>query len=165
MKAEANAQTNLAKFVLGKKQFVLLYILEEFLRILHPITPFVTEEIWQKLPVCIKDTGVNSILCTKHPTFKNVTVQNEIKQFGKWLRLFLMHIRSFRGSEKIKKNIILKIVTSDNKVEQENFLDELSKHKDVIFTLCRLVFVKNKLFINYELTHKFYVQNKMFYIF
>lgn len=151
-------------FLSKKKQFVLLYIFEEFLRILHPITPFVTEEIWQKFSIYVKDTGVNSILCTKQPTFKNIVIQKETKQFAKWLKLFLTQIRSFRGSLGIKKNIILKLIVSDDKLEQYKFLNELNKNRDVIFTLCRLVFVKNKLISNYGLVHKVYVQNKIFFV-
>ena len=38
------------KFEKETTQYVLWYTLENILRLLHPFTPFITEEIWQKLP-------------------------------------------------------------------------------------------------------------------
>lgn len=32
-------------------RYVLVYVLDRFLRLLHPIMPFITEEIWQRLPL------------------------------------------------------------------------------------------------------------------
>ncbi len=52
-------------------QFVLIYVLDQFLRLLHPIMPFVTEEIWQH----IAPSGAN--LChAKYPEVK-VEYQND----------------------------------------------------------------------------------------
>jgi len=46
-------------------QGVLVTVLETSLRLLHPIVPFVTEEIWQKLPKPSQVTG--SIMTTIYP--------------------------------------------------------------------------------------------------
>jgi valyl-tRNA synthetase len=46
-------------------QQTLLAVLEAALRLLHPFIPFVTEEIWQKLP---RASGADSIMMTRYPT-------------------------------------------------------------------------------------------------
>ncbi|HZH02803.1 MAG TPA: valine--tRNA ligase, partial [Myxococcaceae bacterium] len=45
-------------------QTVLVYALERVLRLLHPFIPFVTEEIWQKLPVT---RATDSIMMAEYP--------------------------------------------------------------------------------------------------
>ncbi|MFI3313156.1 MAG: valine--tRNA ligase [Eubacteriales bacterium] len=46
-------------------QKVLLYVLDQFLKILHPFMPFITEEIWQAIP----HTG-DTIMTAKFPEYK-----------------------------------------------------------------------------------------------
>ena len=45
--------------------YVLAYVLEHTLRLLHPFMPFLTEEIWQKVP---HDAGEKSIMITPWPS-------------------------------------------------------------------------------------------------
>ncbi len=51
-----------------KNEAVLVYVLDQFLKLLHPIMPHITEAIWQKMPVK-KDTL--GILNAKYPEFKD----------------------------------------------------------------------------------------------
>jgi len=47
-------------------QKVLLYVLAEILKLLHPFMPFITEEIWQALPA-----GDNVLMIQQYPVFKD----------------------------------------------------------------------------------------------
>ena len=47
---------------------VLVTVLSKILRLLHPIMPFITEEIWEKLPIKNKE---NSIMNAEWPSFNS----------------------------------------------------------------------------------------------
>ena len=50
-----------------KNEAVLVYVLESFLKLLHPIMPHITEAIWQKMPITKNTIG---ILNTQYPKFE-----------------------------------------------------------------------------------------------
>ena len=54
-----------------KNEAVLVYVLDKFLRLLHPIMPHITEAIWQKMPVK-KDT--KGILYASYPQYSEKLV-------------------------------------------------------------------------------------------
>jgi hypothetical protein len=49
-------------------QATLYTVLEQFLRLMHPLMPFVTEELWQRLPNRELLTDVPSIMIAPYPT-------------------------------------------------------------------------------------------------
>ena len=51
-----------------KNEAVLVYVLEQYLKLLHPIMPHITEAIWQKMPIS-KDTI--GILNSVYPKYNN----------------------------------------------------------------------------------------------
>lgn len=65
-----------------KTQFVLAQVLVQTLKLLHPVMPFITEEIWQslrKLDLGLPELDTESIMISKWPEFKSADVhQSEI---------------------------------------------------------------------------------------
>lgn len=59
-------------------QKILFYILEGIIRALHPIMPFITEEIWNTLPV--KERNTESILRTPYPKPDKLFLNDEISK-------------------------------------------------------------------------------------
>ena len=49
-------------------QATLYTVLEQFLRLCHPLMPFVTEELWQRLPNIPSLTTKPSIMVSAYPT-------------------------------------------------------------------------------------------------
>ncbi len=50
---------------------VLYFVLESSLRLIHPVMPFITEELWQKMPNSIYKENQPSIMFTQYPRTNN----------------------------------------------------------------------------------------------
>lgn len=79
-------------------QFTLLNILEQLLRLLHPLMPFISEEIWQTIYKKLNPTqATNSIMLAPYPAsdaaMQDLEAENEIH----WLQQFITVIRNLRG--------------------------------------------------------------------
>ncbi len=75
---------------------VLLTVLEQSLRLLHPFMPFITEEIWQKISPLLDITG-ESIMLQPYPLFDEGQVDQEAEQHIEWLKGIIVAIRTIRS--------------------------------------------------------------------
>ncbi|EOH71530.1 valine--tRNA ligase [Enterococcus malodoratus] len=94
---------------------ILIFVLDQTLRLLHPIMPFVTEEIWAKIP----HTG-ESLVVAEYPV---VHPENNDESAAKGMEVLKELIRSVRNiraevNTPLSKQITLLIKTSDLKVEE-----------------------------------------------
>ncbi|HOJ49781.1 MAG TPA: valine--tRNA ligase [Spirochaetota bacterium] len=107
---------------------LLLYILEILLRVLHPIMPFITEEIWQKLP---NKTG-KTIVLSQYPkeSYKIEGVTKEIETIKELIYI----IRNIRGDFKIKPTEFVKVAVESDKEIREY----ITKNEAVIKTLAKV---------------------------
>ena len=95
-------------------QNVLVHVLEATLKLLHPFMPFITEEIWQKLP---KDG--DSIMVAPFPEFDPKREDTEAETHLQWVMEIINAARNIRGEMNLKPSlkIPLRIKTSDPKKE------------------------------------------------
>ncbi len=108
---------------------VLLKVLTSILKMLHPFMPYVTEEIYQMLP--IKET--ESIVISNYPVFeKEFVFKKEKEQLDKILE-DIVAIRNLKATNSITKDAKVKIVVSDDmkkiyfsqlKISEENLIDD-----------------------------------------
>ena len=79
------------------KQIVLtraIHVFDQTLRILHPIMPFLTEELWQHL----QERGINeSIMVAKFPTAEKKWIDKITEQEMAFVQLTINSVRNIRG--------------------------------------------------------------------
>ncbi|PZO09468.1 MAG: valine--tRNA ligase [Lysobacteraceae bacterium] len=74
----------------------LLYVLENLLRALHPLTPFVTEEIWHAVAPQLGITG-DSISTQPYPEFDEAMLDPTAASDIEWLKSAVTQLRSIRS--------------------------------------------------------------------
>ncbi|OGW76044.1 MAG: hypothetical protein A2Z72_07720 [Omnitrophica bacterium RBG_13_46_9] len=82
-------------------QIILCKVLEKSLRLLHPIMPFITEEIWQRLP---REHGSDSIMITSWPHMQKEFISKKVDSEMGLLINVIQAIRNLRASWHIEHN-------------------------------------------------------------
>ncbi len=108
-------------------QNVLANVLEASLRLLHPFMPFITEEIWQKLPV-----AGESIMVAPFPSFDPSRHEPEV-EFNMGLVMdVIAGVRNIRGEMNLNPGLKLTVlVKTENAWQQQTILDHASDIKEL----------------------------------
>ncbi len=77
-------------------QITLLEILESLLRLLHPLMPFITEEIWHTVAPLVDKNG-NSIMVEPYPECNKSKLDKEANTEIEWLKNLITVIRTLRA--------------------------------------------------------------------
>lgn len=80
-------------------RYCLLSLLEKILRLLHPIIPFVTEEIWQTIKIPLGITA-ETLLNQPYPCAVKIDEAHNWK-FTEWLQGLIIQIRTIRSERNI----------------------------------------------------------------
>ncbi|MCK5554169.1 MAG: class I tRNA ligase family protein, partial [Deltaproteobacteria bacterium] len=117
-------------------QYVLLRVLDGALRLLHPFMPFITEEIWQRLPHEGK-----SIMIADFPHYDEGLSDEEALRDMDLVMRTIGGIRNIRGEMDIAPNKRLDVLLL---AEENDIRDGLEQHRAYITDLAR---VRNLSFI------------------
>lgn len=109
----------------GKKatQTALVAVLESALRLLHPIMPFITEEIWQKLPAAEK-VNAGSIVVSRFPKTNDKLINPESERIMKVPMDINMAHRNIRGEMGIRPSVRLEAVIRPETEEALGMIEE-----------------------------------------
>ncbi len=114
-------------------EMVLLYVLKNILKILHPFMPFITEEIWQHLPLNDK-----ALIVSNWPNYEEKFNFEESVTSIEYVKIAIKAIRNARAEMNIipsrKSKVIF--VTREDKikeyiVEGERFFTNLASAEDI----------------------------------
>ena len=104
-------------------QLILYKILEKSLRMLHPVMPFVTEEIWQKLPR-EKDGTAESIMVSTWPHMQKEMISSDAEiSMGKLISL-ITAIRNIRSSWDIMPGARINVLVNTHDASDTKLLED-----------------------------------------
>jgi valyl-tRNA synthetase len=78
----------------------LIHTLEALLRALHPLAPFITEEIWQRVATCAgrcARVGGETIMRSEFPTADGIAADSRAEPEMRWVMDFIEGVRQIRG--------------------------------------------------------------------
>ena len=101
----------------GTRQ-TLVRVLEAALRLMHPIMPFITEEIWQSIKGLAGVTG-DSIMLQPFPVADASKVDNKAVAEIEWIKAFIMGIRRIRSEMDIKPSQVLDVLLQNWSVDDQ----------------------------------------------
>ena len=111
-------------------RWVLLSILEQSLRLLHPFMPFITEEVWQKVAPLLGKNG-DSIMIETYPLFDQSKLDSEAEEQIEWIKGVVVAIRNIRGEMDVPPaksiNVILRNGASADQGKLEEYRPYLQK--------------------------------------
>jgi len=117
-----------------KNEAVLAYVLDETLRLLHPVMPHITEKIWQLIP---SNKENRAIMLSKFPEFKNEFVFEDAKNQMEALFEAVRSLRNIRSEFNIIPGAKINIQIDGGKELFEDvipYLKRLAKIDNVEFT-------------------------------
>ncbi|MFI4937710.1 MAG: valine--tRNA ligase [Candidatus Berkiellales bacterium] len=89
-------------------RYTLIAILEELLRAIHPLMPFISEEIWQKL-LPLLNLPASSIMIQPYPLVDASKEDPKAEQTIAWIQAFVMGVRNIRGEMNVNPGELLPV--------------------------------------------------------
>lgn len=120
----------------------LINVLDQSLRLLHPIMPFITEYIWQTLPTLQKRTS-QTIMLASYPLFskqqENIVARSQIQE----LKAILLEIRNLRSEMKILPGQMLELCLYPSTQEHHRLIEPIESLLMKIGKLSRITWLEN----------------------
>ena len=100
----------------------LIEVLETILRLLHPLMPFITEEIWQQVAARIGIKG-DTIMLQPYPLASGSTDRDAVEDI-EWVKQFILGIRQIRGEMDISPGKALPVMLQQASASDEKRVAE-----------------------------------------
>src|SRR5699024_9034744 len=113
-----------------------VHVLDQSLRLLHPIMPFVTEEIWSKLP----HEG-ESLVVAEYPVVHEEWLDEKATTGMETLKELISSVRNIRAevNTALSKSITLLIQTHDSAIEHfllenKNYIERFCNPEELVIS-------------------------------
>ena len=112
----------------------LLVVLETILRLMHPLTPFITEEIWQDVAPRLDRHG-DTIMLAPWPIVDKALVDQDAESDIEWLKAVIVAMRTIRSESNIPPGESLDMLVGNTTPSD---IDRLSRHKQSLEKLAKI---------------------------
>ena len=112
----------------------LFKVLSETLVLLHPIIPFITEEIFEQSQKLLSKSD-DKLISQSFPETEKELINDVAEIEINWLKEFILGIRKIRGEMNISPGKPLPCYIKDFNAKDETYIDQ---NKSILFTLAKL---------------------------
>ncbi|MFP1763230.1 valine--tRNA ligase [Lonsdalea quercina] len=112
----------------------LVQVLEALLRLAHPIIPFITETIWQRVKT-LKDIDADTIMLQPFPAFDAALEDSQALHDLEWIKQTIIAVRNIRAEMNIAPSKPLEMLLRDSNAEAQR---RVAENLSFIKTLARL---------------------------
>lgn len=120
-------------------RYTLLYVLETILRLLHPLMPFITEEIWHRVTPLL-DKKAATIMQQAYPEMDARKIDTVAMTEIEWLKTVILSLRNIRGEMRISPALNIPLIchkgtASDREriAKYQPYLNSLAKINSVLW--------------------------------
>ena len=110
----------------GTRQ-TLIRVLETWLRLLHPLMPFITEEIWQTVAPLAGKSGP-TIMLQPYPQTDDQNIDSAANEDIEWLKAVIVGIRNIRGEMNIPPGKALTVLLRNGDQNDQRRLAQNSQY-------------------------------------
>ena len=125
---------NASAAALRATRCTLVGVLEALLRLAHPLIPFITEEIWQRVAPLAGKTG-KTIMQQPFPEPELAHIDHDVMEEMAWLKSFVLGVRQVRGEMDIAPSRALTVLLQNGNDSDRKRLDD---NRHYLETLARL---------------------------
>ncbi len=100
----------------------LVEVFEAVLRLTHPVMPFITEEIWQKIGPLAGKQG-STIMLQPYPLVEASRIDQTSETTIEWMMALLLGVRRIRGEINIAPGKPLKVILDAGSAQDREFLE------------------------------------------
>lgn len=134
-KAVLNSNTSSEAEKRGTRH-TLINVLEYMMRLLHPIMPFITDEIWHKIkPISANTSDVKSIMSDVFPVFDIERKDSQAEDDIEWVKSFVMGVRNIRGEMDIAPSKKLPVFLNNTSAQDSARLASTSEYLSLLAKL------------------------------
>ena len=101
--------------------YTLLNVLETLLRLMHPFTPFITEEIWQRVAPLLNKTAP-TIMLQPFPQTADIAADDAAMTEMEWVKSFILGVRRIRSERDIAPGKALAVQIKGGNHSERNWL-------------------------------------------
>ena len=101
--------------------FTLVNVLETLLRLMHPFTPFISEELWQRVAPVMGREG-ESVMLASYPAADELETDEKSLVEIEWIKSFILGVRRIRGERDISPGKKLAIQVKGGSADEQGWL-------------------------------------------
>jgi valyl-tRNA synthetase len=103
--------------------WTLITVLEAICRMTHPVMPFITEEIWQRIAPLAAKTGA-TVMLQPYPQTEEFPVREESLATIEWVKAFIMGVRRIRAERDITPGKRLTVLVQGGTPQEHQWLQQ-----------------------------------------